>query len=936
MGTAEAIDRRWTFGRAVLDERTLELTVDGKPARLEPKPLAVLLYLLHHAGEAVTKEELAEALWPGRILTESVLTRHVSQLRQVLKDDDRALIRTIHGCGYRLVAGVKVDVSTAPPPPVLGFKAGDHPPTRPHWWLVERLGTGGHGEAWLARHDKTQDARVFKFALDAGALTSLKREITLYRLLHDRLGEGAAVVRVHEWNVEEPPYFIETEYVAGRDLRVWADAHGGLTGVSLETRLELMAQVAEAVAAAHSVGVLHKDLKPGNVLVWNDGSQPRIKLGDFGSGCVVDPERLEQLGITRMGFTQGTVNVAAGATPLYLAPEVIGGQPFTMASDVYALGIMLYQVIVGDLRQPLASGWQLSIPDELLCEDIAAAAAGNPALRLPEAAQLASRLRTLEARRVARTAEVAARERAQRTQHALLELRRMRMFALTLLILAAAAVAGGVAAYRARTDALTARATTQAINDFLTEGVLSVDPAAEKPKNASYESLLKRAAGQVDARFKSQPEAAASIHWLLGRRFQEVGQIDLARIEYEKASGLLSKLQESSALPALLALDRLIPIYIDSGRRADTTTLSTKLLDKWTARYGHTNLSTMLLRARLARRAAFVGEIKRADAEFRAILAEVKKSDPKSQDARIVLQEWLGVTLATNASTLTSDARVLATVEAHIKASYAGYLGEFAENHRESELRYREALDVMLKLLGEDAESTASARMSLASTLALAGRPNEAEDFITLAEKFFESSLPAGHWLRATPIHHRGRIALEQQRAASAISLLDRALNLCVSGGCSQRIAEEIRYDLGRAHHLSGNLDLAVEIYSRSLMVYERLRGPNHIGCVKRRLSLTDALRSSGRNAEARETLSGVTSEALDALPAPHLVVADYKRIQGLLWAADGEFAKARAALSESLEIVEHRLGNNHWRTLRARAELAKAGKLQALTGLSH
>lgn len=65
MGTAETTDRRWTFGRAVLDERTLELTVDGKLTRIEPKPLEVLLYLLGHAGEVVTKEELAENLWPA-------------------------------------------------------------------------------------------------------------------------------------------------------------------------------------------------------------------------------------------------------------------------------------------------------------------------------------------------------------------------------------------------------------------------------------------------------------------------------------------------------------------------------------------------------------------------------------------------------------------------------------------------------------------------------------------------------------------------------------------------------------------------------------------------------------------------------------------------------------------------------------------------------
>src|SRR5690242_18885628 len=71
--------RRWVFGGADLDERSLELRVEGVLVPLERKPLEVLIYLLHHAGEAVTKQELGENLWTGRILTETVLTRCISQ-----------------------------------------------------------------------------------------------------------------------------------------------------------------------------------------------------------------------------------------------------------------------------------------------------------------------------------------------------------------------------------------------------------------------------------------------------------------------------------------------------------------------------------------------------------------------------------------------------------------------------------------------------------------------------------------------------------------------------------------------------------------------------------------------------------------------------------------------------------------------------------------
>jgi DNA-binding winged helix-turn-helix (wHTH) protein len=165
--------RRWLFGAAALDERSLELRINGEAVSVDRKPLEVLLHLLHHAGEVVTKDELLEAVWPGRVLSDSALTSCMARLREALHDEEQTLIKTQHGYGYRLVAPVKVEAAVSPPPPKFDFKSGDHPPGRPQWKLLERLGTGGHGEVWLARNEKTRQARVFKFALDSTALVSL-------------------------------------------------------------------------------------------------------------------------------------------------------------------------------------------------------------------------------------------------------------------------------------------------------------------------------------------------------------------------------------------------------------------------------------------------------------------------------------------------------------------------------------------------------------------------------------------------------------------------------------------------------------------------------------------------------------------------------------------------------------------------------------------
>ncbi len=290
-------------------------------------------------------------------------------------------------------------------------------PLRPNWTLKERLGVGGFGEVWLATQDKTDDNRVFKFCLEADRLRSLQREVTLFRLLKESLGHRDDIARVLDWNFEQAPYFLESEYTEGGNLVDWAEERGGLRTVPLAVRLELVAQVAEALAAAHSVGILHKDVKPTNVLVATDhAGQPKARLTDFGIGRVVDEKVLVERGITMLGLTEvmsPTERSAATGTYVYMAPEVIEGKVATIQADIYAVGVMLYQMVIGDLAHPLAPGWRRDVPDYLLAEDIAQIVDGSPERRPTSASEVADRLRRLEERR----AEAVARRARDKTEH---------------------------------------------------------------------------------------------------------------------------------------------------------------------------------------------------------------------------------------------------------------------------------------------------------------------------------------------------------------------------------------------------------------------------------------------------------------------------------------------------------------------------------------
>ena len=390
----------WRFAGREFDESRLELRVGGKPVDLELKPLEVLVYLLQHAGEVVTKDELLEAVWPGLNVVDGSLSTAVHKLRKALADQDSKIVVTIPRVGYRLDAVASAEPARPVPlPSKVSFGVGDPVPSREHWRLLRALDASDNGEVWLAEQPKTGELRVFKFVTNVGRLKALKREVTVFRFLRESLGDQAQIVRIFEWNFDTAPYFLESEY-GGLNLAEWAEGEGGLTSIPLQQRIRTLSDIARAVAAVHAVGVLHKDLKPANVLI----GEGQVRLADFGSACLLEQSRLRALGITSLGMTQTAAlqSTTLTGTLMYLAPETLSGNPATAQADVYALGVMLYQMVVGDFRKPLSPGWEDGVADPLLREDIAAAVSGDLARRLKGPVELADRLDRLDHRRIER------------------------------------------------------------------------------------------------------------------------------------------------------------------------------------------------------------------------------------------------------------------------------------------------------------------------------------------------------------------------------------------------------------------------------------------------------------------------------------------------------------------------------------------------------
>ncbi|MGH8494729.1 MAG: tetratricopeptide repeat protein [Gammaproteobacteria bacterium] len=408
-------------------------------------------------------------------------------------------------------------------------------PQRPNWLVERKLGEGGFGEVWLATHQKTRDKRVFKFCYDAKSLHSLKRETTLFRLLKGELGDRDDIARILDWNFDEAPYFIESEYTEGGSFLDWTTQRGGLPSVPLQTRLEIIAQIAESLAAAHSVGVLHKDVKPANVLIAQDrDGKPRVLLTDFGIGRITDAERLKAAGITKLGMTEMAPvldkSYETGGTRLYLAPELVEGKAATVQADIYALGVMLYQVIVGDFSRSLAPGWQRDVDDELLREDIAAAVDGSASRRLGNANRLAERLRALELRTAELTRKRRDEEEARQAKFALQAAKRRRRVMLG--TIAVLAVFGGsmsilaqrIASERDRANREAETATQVAA--FLTDIFEVSDPSEARGNTITAREILERGSERIGAELARQPGVQARLMDTIGTVYQGLGLYD--------------------------------------------------------------------------------------------------------------------------------------------------------------------------------------------------------------------------------------------------------------------------------------------------------------------------------------------------------------------------------------------------------------------------
>jgi serine/threonine protein kinase len=229
--------------------------------------------------------------------------------------------------------------------------------------LEQLLGSGGFGAVYRASTRSLQHLPLaIKFCLDSNLNEALHRERSNLERLMKAGGENwsARIVRLYGYDLEHTTPYLVYEFVTGGDLTHHLAERRARTGRPLNPAevLELIVQITEALAFAHAHGLVHRDLKPANILV--EGGV--LKLADFGLGGVTATRaaQVSRIGATTLAYLSvaDQVSLFRGAgTPLYMSPEQRHGAGPDPRHDLYSLGVMWFQLLVGDVSRELPPGW---------------------------------------------------------------------------------------------------------------------------------------------------------------------------------------------------------------------------------------------------------------------------------------------------------------------------------------------------------------------------------------------------------------------------------------------------------------------------------------------------------------------------------------------------------------------------------------------------
>jgi len=463
------------------------------------------------------------------------------------------------------------------------------------------------------------------------------------------------------------PYFA-MEFVRGQTLELYAQA----ARLSVNERLELVARICDAVEHAHQKGIVHRDLKPGNIMVTEAG-QPKIL--DFGIARATDAD-VQATRQTEIGSILGTLQ--------YMSPEQASADPTQMdtRSDVYALGVILYELLASRLphilpRQNLPEALRILREDDasLLSsvsrefrgdlETITAKAlAKEKERRYQSAADLAADLR-----RHLRHEPIVARPAS--TAYQLAKFARRNRVLVGGIAAVFLALLGGfivsstlyVRADAARIEAKEQARIASAVNDFLNRDLLeSVDPRNTADREITMRAVLDKAARRIGDRFGDQPLVEAAIRRTIGTTYVDLGLSDVAEEHLLRAQELVTRLRGERHRESLALAGDVAGLRYAQGRLEEAEKIHVDLRRRELEILGPEAEETLLTTARLGTIYCDLGRFDEAEPLLREAVATRRRVFGIAVEETLTAMDALAVFLADRSQLAEAEALYVETL----------------------------------------------------------------------------------------------------------------------------------------------------------------------------------------------------------------------------------------------------------------------------------
>ncbi len=732
--------------------------------------------------------------------------------------------------------------------------------------ILQVVGEGGMGVVYDAEQVKPVRRRVALKMMKVGMDT--KDVVARFEVERQALAvmDHPGIAKVLDAGAAEAgrPYFV-MEYVRGVPLTEYCDQRKMGTG----GRIQLFIAICQAVQHAHQKGVIHRDLKPSNVLVTDQDGQPAPKIIDFGIAKAISQRLTDKTFVTAYGTAIGT--------PAYMSPEQaeMSGLDVDTRTDIYSLGVMLYELLVGELptdpskhslhgfiAQLVARDTDAPTPSAKVsgsnkAENVAALRSTNPSglqhvlkgdldwivmkaidkdrtRRYETANGLAMELgRYLANEPVVARPPSAGYRAAKFVQRHRPSVIAASVAALALVVGAILTTAGMIRATRAKAQTRREAETAQQVSDFLVSLFEMSDPSEARGNTITAREVLDRGAERIDTALTDQPLVQARLLSTVAKVYRALGLYGDARRYYTRALQVRSAALPSDDALVIASMLNLAEIQSLLGAYTTAKSLLVAVRNRGTS-LAATDSLLETVESDLGVIQFQKGQYAAAAAAFQQVVqARERMFGPESEQVAKALRNLGGVNLALGnyAEGEQQLRRALAIAEQRygmdspdivVFLSNLGAAEYYQNNFQDAEASYRRALTIAEKAYGPDHETVGTLLTNLGGLLEEEKKYDEALPLLQRALKIDEATLGPNHRSVAHSLASLGEIYEDLGRHAEAEAALRRALEIRerVMGPNSEDVAQVLKV-LAKTLRATGRRGEAARVEARAQRILD-------------------------------------------------------------------------------------------------------------------